>query len=384
MAASESTFGTFVQPTAAQALQIISADLGPAVQPGNVRPVKDRPLGRGAQSGWIEGDKEPVDFNLVYSQKSRADADDSAIDLAILKAAGLKETIGIGVQAGYTLRPTPIESSEFASLQLYKTLGSNGYVTQAEALNGGVIKSLTWSGGDQEVTVKASGQAAVKKFAGATDSFTFASNSDTEIGCTASQARLVSVGMPMQIESEVVLVTAVDYTTPDITFTRGAYSTSAAAHSAKRLYPYLPSSISYSGAPISEATASCILGSISPMRIISWEVDLKTGLDLLPAETSSAYRQGAKSVRHDVSIKIKMVLSQERVDLLGYALNRDTLSCTLAQGTGAGGIITFVAPYCEVVAFKVPDTANDIAIVDVTLRVRNNTTGDNSLSLTLT
>jgi hypothetical protein len=384
LAASETTFGTFVQPTAAQALQVISADLGPAAQPGQVRPIKDRSLGRGMQSGWVEGDKEPVDFTITYSQKTRADADDSARDLVVLKAAGLKETIGIGVQAGYTLRPTPIESAEFASMQLYRTLGSNGYTTQAEALNGCVVKSLTWNGGDQEVIVKASGQGTVKKFAGATDSFTFASNSDTEISCSAAQARLVSVGMPMQIESEVVLVTTVDYTTPDITFSRGAYSTTAAAHSAKRLYPYLPSSISHSGVPISEANASCILGSISPMRIISWEVDLKTGLDLLPAETSSAYRQGPKSVRHDVSIKLKMVLSQERVDLLGYALNRDSMALTLAQGTGAGGIITFGAPYCEVVDFAVPDTENDISIVDVTLRVRNNSTGDNALSITLT
>lgn len=382
LAASESAFGTFLQPTAAHALQIISADLGPASQTGQVRPVKDRPIGRGMQSGWVEGDKDPVDFSLVYSQKTRALAATPAFDLAVLKAAGMSQLIGSTVEM--SLVSTPIESGAFASMQLYRVLGEDGYQAEAEALNGCVVKSLVWSGGDTEVMVKASGQGVRKRMAGAVDAITFADGSTTAPSATtAALARLLDAGMPVQCESEVLTVTSINYTSPAVVFARGAYSTTGAAHTAARLYPYLPSGISYSGAPISEAVASCILGDISPMRIISWEVDFKTGLDLLPAETSSAYRQGAKSVRHDVTIKMKMVLSQERVDLLGYAINRDTLQLTLSQGTGAGGIISFVAPYCEVKSFKVPDTANDIAIVDVELRVRNNGSGDNSFIISL-
>lgn len=382
MAASESTFNTFLQPTAAQALQIISADLGPASQTGQVRPVKDRAIGRGSQSGWVEGDKDPVDFSLNYSQKSRATAATAAFDLAVLKAAGLSQLIGSTVEM--SLVSQPIESGSFASMQLYRVFGEDGYSAQAEALNGCVVKSLVWSGGDSEVMVKASGQGVRKRNAGASDAITFANDSSTTPSATsAAQARLFEAGMPVQCESEILTVTSTTYGTPALVFARGAYSSTAAAHTAARIYPYLPPSISYSGSPISEAVASCILGDISPMRIMSWEVDFKTGMDLLPAETSSAYRQGAKSVRHDVTVKIKMVLSQERVDLLGYAINRDTLSLTLSQGTGAGGIISFVLPYCEVKAFKVPDTSNDIAIVDVELRVRNNTTGDNAFTIGL-
>jgi len=383
MAASESAFGTFVQPTAAQALQVISSDLGMSSQPGQVRPVKDRALGRGSQSGWVEGDKEPIDFSLQYSQKTRATAATAAFDLAILKAAGLSQLIGSTVEIG--LVSQPIESGAFASMQLYRVLGEDGYQSQAEALNGCVVKSLVWSGGDTEVLVKAAGQGVRKRNAGAVDSITFANDSNTApAATTAALARLLEAGMPVQCESEILTVTSVNYTSPAVVFARGAYSSTAAAHTAQRLYPYLPPSIVYSGVPISEAIASCILGDISPMRIMSWEVDLKTGLDLLPAETSSAYRQGAKSTRHDITVKMKMVLSQERVDLLGYAINRDTLSCTLSQGTAGGGLIAFTLPYCEVKSFKVPDTANDIAIVDVELRVRNNLTGDNAMTIALT
>ena len=47
--------------------------------------------------------------------------------------------------------------------------------------------------------------------------------------------------------------------------------------------------------------------------------------------------------------------------------------------------MSFVLPYCEVMPFEVPDTAGDIAIVDLELRTRNNgTTGDNAMSITLT
>lgn len=386
LAASESTFATAVSLAAAQALRMTTASLGKASQSGNVRAAKDRPQGRGSVSEWVEGDKDPVDFSLEYSQRGRAAIDSAAFDLAILKAAGLKQTINGSTSTVISLVPTPIENGEFAGLQLARFLGEGMALAEAEQLNGGVVRSIVWSGGDKEVAVKATGQGTIKRFAGRIDSITFASNVTTTVSLSVADAMKLTAGMAVQCESEVLTVTSVNYSSGSTVFARGAYSSTAAAHTAQPLYPYIPPSLSFGGAsPISEATASAILGSISPMRIMSWEVALTTGMDLLPAETSSAYRQGPKSVRHDVSVKLKMVMPQDRADLLGYSVNRDTLQLSLSQGTGTGGIITFTLPYCEVMPFEVPDTADDIAIIDLELRVRNNgNTGDNSMTITLT
>jgi len=385
LAASESTFNTPVALAAAQAMRAVTVNLGRASQPGNVRAARDRASGRGLVSEFLEGDKDPVDFSLEYSQRGRSAIDSASFDLAVMKAAGLKQTINGSTSTVLSLVPTPIENGEFASLQLARFLGEGAALAEMELLSGGVVKSLKWSGGDKEVTVMAAGQGASKLFGGRIDSFTFSLAGTTSVTISAAEAKKLCAGLSYQIESEIVTCTAVNYSTGATTWTRGAYASTAAGHTAQPLYPYLPPSLSYGGtSPISEATASAILGSISPMRIMSWEVDLTTGIDLLPAETSSAYRQGPKSVRHDVKVKLKMVMPQDRADLLGYSVNRDTLQLTLSQGTSTGGIITFVMPYCEVMPFEIADTADDIAIIDLELRVRNNTTGDNAMTITLT
>ena len=96
-----------------------------------------------------------------------------------------------------------------------------------------------------------------------------------------------------------------DYTTGVTTFVRGAYSTSAAAHGEAAVPVRARVAVVRWRVALSEANASAILGSISPIRLIDWTVELTTGMDLLPAETSSQYRQGPKSVRHDVKVKMK-------------------------------------------------------------------------------
>lgn len=384
LAASESTFDTYTQPLAAQALEVINANLGPSSGVGQVRPKKDRPTGRGMQNEFITGDVDPFPFVVEYSQKSRAAIDSNAKDLVFMKAAGLTHTVNAATSTVLSLGATPIESGAFASCQLIRYLGHGADgLHQAEVLRGGVVKEIIWSGGDKEMNVKVSGAGVRKTHIGRLDSVTFANGSVSTYTPSTSDFRKVGEWGDMQIESEVVQITKTVGST-DFNVNRAIYSSSGVAHTAKPMYPYMPPSITYTGSPISEATASCILGSISPMRIMNWEVAFTTGLDHLPAETSSAYRQGAKSLRYDLKVKLKMVLSVDRVDLLGYALVRDNLSLTLSQGTGTGGIWSLTAPYCEVVAFSAPDTAGEIAIVDVELRCRENSTGNNAFSITLT
>lgn len=384
LAASESTFDTYTQPLAAQALEVINANLGPSSGVGQVRPKKDRPTGRGMQNEFITGDVDPFPFVVEYSQKSRAAIDSNAKDLVFMKAAGLTHTVNAATSTVLSLGATPIESGAFASCQLIRYLGHGADgLHQAEVLRGGVVKEIIWSGGDKEMNVKVSGAGVRKTHIGRLDSVTFANGSVSTYTPSTSDFRKVGEWGDMQIESEVVQITKTVGST-DFNVNRAIYSSSGVAHTAKPMYPYMPPSITYTGSPISEATASCILGGISPMRIMNWEVGFTTGLDHLPAETSSAYRQGAKSLRYDLKVKLKMVLSVDRVDLLGYALVRDNLSLTLSQGTGTGGIWSLTAPYCEVVAFSAPDTAGDVAIVDIELRCRENSTGNNAFSITLT
>lgn len=395
LAASEATWGQTQLPVTADALEIISLSLGPSAEVGKTRAKKDRPQGRGMQTGFVEGDVEPFPFTAKYSQKSRALVDSPAKDLVLMKAAGLTQTITASTNTVLVPGATPIASGTFNSAQLVRYFGKVDSLHEAEYLNGCVVESLEWSGGDTEVMVTASGKGVVKTHLGAVDSATFASAVTTSITPTASEVRRFGAANPnpsgtfnnvfMQIEAEVIDIRAPDYITPAFSpINRALAGTTGAAHTAKRMFPYMPILSAFTGSPISEANCTAILGTISPILLMSWNIKLTTGMALRPHETSSKYVQGPKSLRTDWSVKAKMFLSGNRVDLLGYIRNRDTLSLTITQGSGVGGIISFTFPTVEVMPFTIPDTENDSAIVDVEFRVRENGTGNNSCTITLT
>lgn len=380
-AASESAFGTQADPAAANGLQVISCNLGPVEAPG-VRPKKDRSIGRGMQDGYVSGDVPPMDWNVVTSVKTRADADDAPRELALYKAAGLKGTVNSSTSYVLSMSTSPIETGDFVSATLQRNLGSGDGSALAEALRGCVTKKLIWSGGNKEVELVASGAGVGKYTYGGIDSITLANNSVTSVTITAQESYRLQPGFYI-CESEIIQVTAVSYGSTSATIVRGALSSTAAAHTAQPLRPYLPAA-TYAGAPIAEPTSTCVLGAISPIRLIEWSVDFTTGLDLLPHETSSAYVQGAKAVRYACDIKAKAVLYGARVDLAGMAAQRTAVSLSLSQGSGAGGVITFGASNVEVMPFTVPDTNNDVAIVDLSFRLRDGGTASDMFTVTLT
>lgn len=382
LAASESAFGTAVAPVAAQGLEIISLDLG-ANEVGKVRPKKDRSLGRGMQSGWVEGDIDPIDFTLVTSLKSRAAVDTDPHALAIFKAAGLKKTTNAGVSTLLALTAYPIEQGDFASMTLSRYLGAGVAAHEAEVLRGCCVKSLGFKGGNQEIEMTASGAGIGKETLGELDSITLASGVVTSMAHTAQESYRLGLGYYI-CEAEIIQVTAVTAGGTSATIARGALSSTAAAHTAQPLRPYIPPTVAFTGSPIAEPNCTVTLGAISPLRVTEWGVDITTGIDMLPQESSSARIQGVKQVRYEVSIKMKAVLLGDRVDLAGMAKARPTVAVSIAQGIGVGGIATFAAAACEVVAIKVPDTANDIAIVDIELRVADTGSPLNMLNITLT
>lgn len=383
----ESAFGTTPTPAAAQALELINMEMG-AVQVGDVRPKRDRGVGRGMQAGFVEGRVQPIDWSIEASVKSRSAADTTPDLDVIYKAAGLKRTTSSSTSVAYTLVSAPLETGDFASMSLQRSLGapsvsptSNHF---AEVMRGCITKKLAWQGGDKELTLMASGAGIAKLTCGSIDSATVADNSTTSVTISADDSYKVIAGMYMQWESEIILISAVTRGATSMTITRGALSSTATAHSAKPMYPYYPASgVSFSGSPISEVVSTVTIGG-DAYRCLSFGIELSTGLEHIPGETGSQYSQGVLVKRFDVTASLKLMLKGNDVQLAGYANSRAAVAATIVQGSGAGSINTFSLPYCEVVGFSTPAPGNDVAIVDVTLRTRDNTSGNEAWAMTLT
>lgn len=390
-AATETTLGTTPAPAstaayAALAIEAISCNLGPA-ESGVIRPKQDRNIGRGDTNGFVEGRVMPLPWTLDTSLKSRATATTASHLLALFKAAGMVHTIG-GSDVTITPSDQPIEDSAFAGMTLRRWLGTSLACHEMETLRGCVARSLRIEGGAGELITKWAGVGIGKTTAtsqagvqGSCDSLSVADDFTTSITVSAAESYRLGLGYYLW-ESEIVLLTACTPGGTSATITRGALGSTPAAHSSKPLTPYRPAP-TYTGSPIAEAVATVTLGGVAT-RCRSFSIDIQTGLDLIEPETGSRYSQGAKYGRYSVAVSMQLVLSGDQVSLLGKATARPTLVLAIVQGTGAGGIFTFNAAYCEVVAFTVPDTANDIAIADVQLRVRDDGSGNNAYSIVLT
>ena len=380
--ATESTFGTTPTPAsvaayAARAVEFINLKMGP-VEVGQVRPKKDRNLGRGMQSGFVEGRVAPIAFTLDLSVKSRSAVDASLKELAVYKAAGLKVTTNTGTSVVLSTVATPIETADFASMSIERPQGSGLAVYEKETIRGGVVKSLKWEGGDKELSLSAAGVGIGKTTSGALESVSLLIG-DASVSFTAEESYRITAGYYL-CESEIILVGAVTPGSTSAAITRAQLSTSAAAHTNKPMQPYLPTGIAFTGTPIAEPVCTVTVDGVT-LRAMSFSIDLTTGLDLLPGETGSKYVQGAKEVRYDVKPAVKMVLHADDVALVGKVTARKLVALSISQGTAGGGRVTFSLPYCEIAAPEVPDSVNDIAIVDLTFRVRDNS-GNDALNVT--
>lgn len=386
-AVSETTFGTTPTPADAAAfkarfLECISASLGPAAQVGVVRPKQDRGIGRGPTEGFVEGRVEPVDWNVMLSVKSRTANDTAPLELALYKAAGLNcQDAG----ATYTLTPsaTPIQSSHFSGVSLYRVLGKGLAAYESEQLRGGVCRSLKWEGGDKELMLTASGVGVGKRSAGmVTVTFT---DDITTSGTLASAEDSYRIDLGYYLcESEIILVTAYTAGNTGITATRAQLGTSGAAHAAQDAFPYIPALTSqFTGSPISEASSSVDLAGVSGVRCINWGFELTTGMDLLPGETGSQTIQGALYKRMDAKMNLRLVLSQQQLTMIGRARSRPSIACTVNQGSGTGSLFSIACAQGEIENFVVPDTVNDVAVVDVGLRLRDSAAGNDLFTVTL-
>jgi hypothetical protein len=393
LAATETTLGTTPTPasTAAYgllAVEAIACSLGGA-EAGIVRAKQDRAVGRDETSGFVEGRVMPIEWTFDTSIKSRAAVDTASPLLPFLRAAGLQHTINAATNVTITAPGQPLEGGAFAGLSLTRFLGNGLAVHEAEVLRGCVAKSLRIEGGGSELMAKfagvgigkttAAGQAGVL---GRVDSITLASGVVTSLTITAEESYRLGLGYYI-CESEVIQVTACTPGGTTATIVRGALGTSAVAHTAQPLVPFRPTP-TFTGSPIAEPVSTVTLGGVAT-RVRNWSVDITTGMDLLEPETGSRYSQGAKYTRTAVKVQMQMVLSGDAVSMMGKATARPNLALVLSQGTGAGGIVTFNAPNCEIVTFNPPDTASDIAIVDVSLRVRGGTgNGNDAMNIVLT
>jgi hypothetical protein len=397
LAASEATFGTVPNPAANQAIEFISIDTGNA-ELGAVRPKKDRNVGRGMTDGYVIGRVAQMPWSLETSVKSRATVDTVPHEAVLYRAAGLSETVNGSSNVTYSIAPNPLNDgfdtgggNSLQSMSLYRCLGvGSGATTSrylAEQMRGCIAKTLSWSGGDKELTLKASGDAIGKYTLAYSLSITFADGSATTITFgSAEEAYRFAQGIGWyQIESEIVKITV----TPTAgattgTVARAQLASSGAAHAAKPLVPYLPTLSAYTGSPISEVNCSVTLDS-QTIRFQSFTVEFTSGIELGPGETGSKYIQTPIVKRCSAKVTLKGLMRREDLALLGKASVQATpLALSIVCGTGTGSIATFSLPQCEVDAYKVPDNGNDVAYQSLTLRTRDSTSGNDLMTLTLT
>jgi hypothetical protein len=370
LAVVEATFGTTPNPAGSQALEVIDLDMGP-VEQGDVRPKKDKTEGRDETLAFVEGRIQPIPFSLTTSVKSRAANTTVPKESPLYKAAGLQETVG-GSSVAYTFNSAP----SIIGLSLYRAFGATP--VEAEQGRGGVVKSLSWEFGDKELMVKAAGAFIGKYHLGSTDAATVANNSNTSVSMTSGEGYRIGLGWYLW-ESEIIKVTAVS--TDTLTIARAALSSSAAAHSAAALTPYIPS-LTLAGSPISEANCTVTLDGVAT-RCIKGSLELTTGIEHLPGETGSAYVQGAKVMRFKIKGSLDLVLTRQFTDLLGKTTRRKSMALTIVCGTGTGGIVTFTLPTIEARAFPVPGPADDISVITIPIAVAGST-GNDSMTVTLT
>ena len=377
LAVLETTFGTAVDPAAAQYVEAVSIDMGPA-STGVIRPKQDRHLGRGMQNDWVEGRKELVPFNLTTSVKGRSAVDATPSEDAFYRAAGLARTVNSGVSVAYATQ------GAFTPSGLTLDVVAGGLTTnaqQGERGYGGAVESLKWSGGNSELMLAVGGRFIDKQTRGTVDSITLANGSGTSLTITAEESYRLGLGYYL-CESECIEVTACTPGGTSATIARGRLGTTGAAHTAQRLVPYVPTVTDPTGRPLPESTSTFTCDS-QALRLESWEVSMKTGIQHLPGETGSQRVQGLKVVRYDFTVTAKGVLHEDYVSLLGKATARRLCALSIVQGTGTGKVATFSLPYTELEAVPVQDSRDDIALVNLSWRVRDDTSS-NAFSLTLT
>lgn len=377
LAVLESTFGTPPDPAAAQYVEAVTINMGPASN-GNERPKKDRHIGRAMQNDFITGRKSLIPWTMTTAVKGRADADDAPSEDAFYRAAGLARTINAATSVVYASQgahtPTGLTMDVVRGDGLNAQLGERGY--------GGAVESLKWMGGDRELMLELGGKFIDKQVRGRLDSITLANGVGTTLTITAEESYRLGVGYYL-CESEIIEVwTEVTAGGTSASIERAQLSSSGVAHTAQPLVPYLPAVSNPTGRPIPESTSTFTCDS-QALRLQSWEISMKTGIEHLPGETGSQRVQGLKVVRYDFTVTAKGVLYEDYVSLLGKATSRKLCALSIVQGTGAGKVATFSLPYTELVAVPVADSADDVALVDLSWRVRDNGASD-AFTLTLT
>jgi hypothetical protein len=372
----ESTFGTAPDPAAAQYHEVRSINMGP-VSTGVIRPKMDRAIGRGMQNDFVEGRKQLVPWSLEAAVMGRAAVDTVPLEDPYYRAGGLLRTINAATNVIYATQGNPtltgLTLDCVSDTALNAQLGERGY--------GGAVETLEWTGGDAELELKVGGKFIDKELRGKLDSITLASGVVTTLTITAEESYRLGLGY-YWCEAEAIRVTACTPGGTSATITRAQLGTTGVAHTAQPLVPYTPALTNPAGRPLPESTSTFTCDGVA-LRLQSWGIKMATGIAHLPGETGSQRVQGLKAVRYNFDVTAKGVLHEDYVSLLGKATARRTCPLVIVQGTGTGRVATFSLPTTELVAVPVADSKDDVAMVDLSWRVRDNAASD-AFSLTLT
>ena len=261
----------------------------------------------------------PMQWNMETSVKSRAAATTVPKESPLYQAAGFVETVG-GSSVAYALSSNPTPQS----LSIFRILGTGVTAYEAEQMRGAVCTQLSFSGGDSELMLKAGG-VGIGKYHQATRAA-----SPSQMAAALRWFSPTRGTKPLgyyQVESEIIRITAMNYSTFTATIARAQLSSTGAAYGAR------------SSASTSPRASTCC-----PAR---------RALEVPAGHEDGPLRQ----------LSLSLVAKREDVALLGKATQRPSLATTIVCGTAAGVSSPSACPRASSRPSRCRDSANDVSSI---------------------
>ena len=177
-----------------------------------------------------------------------------------------------------------------------------------------------------------------------------------DLTATVSDGTKFSVGSVIQIEAEILQVTAINGN--ELTVTRGYQSTSNTAHDQyKPVTPWLPTGSADIGNPV-HGRMGDFRADGSEVTIINGKIDIDNGIKYYEEEkTGTDFAEDFDAVKsRDVKANIELFLRTNDIKYFQYALDQTQSVVELPAGDEDGSICVIRMPLCE---WSQPDLSAD-------------------------
>lgn len=333
----ETTFNTLAQPTSSDAvIPLPGVTIPPALR--EFTPSVERSPSAGIRS-QIKRKKRPSEFSVpVYVKAQDAAGTAPSYGLALKKGMGT-ETIAGGVSVKYTLA-TAIEET---SLSIWHFIDN-----MLRGMRGCLINTIGIElSGSEEGRITLAGFAANEVFAGVGALAASMTIAQTTLTLGAGEARRYQVGpdandtIRIKIDSEVMLVTAVNYTTDVLTITRAQDGTTAATHATNaEVAPSIPGTDPGAADLIQPIVLGQVdVGALTDLRTVSFAMEINNQLepriDEYAEDTATGFRRTGKRTVTGTLRGYSRKQMQALLTDLERELEENTVVTAGSVGTGA-------------------------------------------------